>query len=119
MGPFPSAVATTRASPTRILHRRLGGVATGVDRVTGPVPVHRVAGGVTGGRGAGIGVVVDDPERLHLEERRLPPRGLAQQELERAVGHLEVVPAVLEGLQRVEHLRQGVGVELEPELLRP
>ncbi len=44
-------------------------------------------------------MVVDDPERLDLEVVGLPPRRLAQQELERSVGDLEVVAAVLEGLQ--------------------
>ena len=98
-GPFPSAVATTRASSMRTLT-----VASVRCR-----PVQERV----------VGVIGDDPERLELEEVGLPSGGPAQKQLERSVGHLEVIAPVLEGLQGVEDAGEGIGVELEPELLAP
>ena len=50
-----------------------------------------------------VAVVGDDPEGLDREEVRRPSGGPPQQQLERAVGHLEVVALVLEPLELVEH----------------
>ena len=47
-----------------------------------------------------------------------PAGGPAQQELERAVGHLEVVALVLEALELVEDPADHLAVEVEPELVR-
>ena len=47
------------------------------------------------------------------------PAGPAHEQLERRVGHLEVVALVLHPLQRVDELVELRAVEVEPELLRP
>ena len=79
--------------------------------------LHRGLGQMTAVAGRGVGVVGDDPERLQLEEVGFPTGGPAQQQLEGAVGHLEVVAPVLEGLECLEDAGEGVGVELQSELL--
>ena len=61
-------------------------------------------------------VVGDDPVRLELEEFLLPPGRIPEQQLEGAVGHLEVVPLVLQPLEGVEYRGHGLGVELESQL---
>ena len=60
----------------------------------------------------------DHPEGLQREERLLPARRGAQQQLERTVGDLEVVAAVLEVLELLEHVGQRGRVELQAELVR-
>ena len=90
-GPLPSAVATMRSSSM---------ITLTVASVIWPAVV-----------------VGDHPVRLELEEVRLPSRGPAQQQLERAVGNLEVVARVLEPLEGLEHRAERLGVELEAELL--
>ena len=61
-------------------------------------------------------MVGDDPERLDVEEVGPPPGGPAEEQLERAVGHFEVVTLVLEVLELVEHPPEDLPVELEAEL---
>ena len=63
-------------------------------------------------------VVGDDAERLHREVVGHPAGGPPQQQLQRAVGHLEVVALVLQALELVEHPADDLAVELEPELVR-
>ncbi len=82
-GPFPSAVATTRASSTRTFT-----VASVRCR---PLWAELCVWSA---------MTRNDST---VEEVRLPSRGPAKQELEGSVGHLEVVAAVLERLQGVEH----------------
>ena len=54
-----------------------------------------------------VAVLDEDPVRLEGEEVLLPPLGLAQQQLERPVGGLELVALVLEFLDAVDD-RLGV-----------
>ena len=69
-------------------------------------------------RDAGLVVVGDHPERLHLEPGLLPAGGAPHEELERRVRDLEVVALVLHPLQGVDEVVHLRPVEREPELLR-
>ena len=92
----------------------------GVDRAVAlggghdPLVAHQHLDGGLGGPARPV--VGDDPVRLEVEEGLLPSGGVPQQELERAVGHLEVVALVLEPLERVENRGHGLRVELEAQL---
>ncbi len=55
----------------------------------------------------------DDPEALEPEERRVLPRLAAQEQLERGVGRLVLVAAVLALLHVLERALGGVGVEVD------
>ena len=93
-GPLPSAVCTRRSPPIQILI-----VASVCDLA--------------------VGALLDDhPPGLEAEER-LVAAGLApQQQLERAVGRLELVALVLELLDAPDHARRGRVVELDAERRR-
>ena len=65
----------------------------------------------------GVAVVGDDAEGLDAEERLLPAGGAAHEQLEGAVGDLEVVALVLEALQLVDDLVHLGAVEGETKLL--
>ena len=58
-----------------------------------------------------VGRSDDHPVRLDLEEVLLPAGGPAHQQLERAVGRLEVVALVLEPLQLVDDAGERRAVE--------
>src|SRR5207237_7515304 len=74
--------------------------------------------GRLGGQRPAFGLVGDHPERLDAEVVVLPTRGAAHEQLERAVGRLEVVSLVLEPLERVDDLVQRRSVELDADLTR-
>ena len=85
------------------LHRRFGR-----DGGTGLVGERRDPGAVVG----------DHAERLHVEPVGLPTGRAPHEQLERAVGDLEVVALVLESLELLDDLGELRTVELETELLR-
>ncbi len=55
----------------------------------------------------------DDPEALEPEERRVLPGLAAKEELERGVGRLVLVAAMLALLDALERALGGVGVEVD------
>ena len=73
--------------------------------------------GGLGGEGAAADLVGDHAERLDPEEVVLPTAGAAHEQLERAVGRLEVVALVLEALELVDDLRQRRTVDGKAQLL--
>ncbi len=83
-----------------------------------PLAAHVHLHGGLGGEALRDQLVGDHPERLHGEPVLLPAAGSAHEELQGAVGGLEVVPLVLQVLQRLEHLAQLLAAQLEPELGR-
>jgi len=61
-------------------------------------------------------VIGDHPVGLDLEVAGFPAPRTSQKQLERPVGHLEVVALVLEALQLVEDPAHHLAVEVETEL---
>ncbi len=92
-GPLPSAVATHPLVADVYLERRFG---------------HECAV---------LTLLGDDPERFQTEEGLLPSGGRPHQQLQGAVGHLEVVAVVLQVFQVLHHLAEGRAVEVEAELV--
>ena len=104
--------------PQRRVQRVDGAIALGGGDDALAADVH-LEGGLGGGAvasGVRIAIVGDHPERLHLEPRLFPPAGSPHEQLERRVGHLEVVPLVLHPLQRVDEIVELGPVEREAEL---
>ena len=86
---------------------RAQGAVEGVDRAVpfgggdDALPIHYDLDGGLGEQR--LPLVGDDPVGLEFEVRLAPARRVAEQQLQGAVGHLEVVALVLEPLERVEY----------------